>query len=58
MKFFWLVFATLFVIGFINFMDSLVTIYLKDDVYACSEVTKSDPPRVQAICKKAWRRYE
>lgn len=58
MRFFAVAGATLFVIFIVNVGDAAMQIYLKDGVYACSEVTSTDPVNVQKICKKAWRRYE
>ena len=58
MRFFAVVGVTLLVIFIVNVGDVAMQIYLKEGVYACSEVTKNDPINVQQICKKAWRRYE
>lgn len=58
MRFFAVVGITLLVIFIVNVADVAVQLQLKDNVYACSEVTKNDPINVQQICKKAWRRYE
>lgn len=58
MRFFAVVGITLLVIFIVNVADVAVQLHLKDNVYACSEVTKNDPINVQQICKKAWKRNE
>jgi len=52
MTFFKVVFATLFVIAVFNLALVAVEWCLQPLVYACSEVTKTDPINVQKRCKK------
>ena len=56
MRFFKIVFTILGIIFTINLADALMGLYLKEGVYACEEVTKNDPVRVQQICERRWRR--
>lgn len=58
MRFFAVVGVTLLVIFIVNVGDVAMQMYLKEGVYACSEVNKTDPVNVQKLCKRAWRRYE
>jgi hypothetical protein len=41
----------LFIAGF-NLMDVSVQMAIKEPVYACSEVVKTDPINVQKICNR------
>jgi len=52
MAFFKFVFAVLGLIFVVNLFHTYIDIYLKNPVYACSEVTKTDPINVQKRCKK------
>jgi len=52
MAFFRIVFATLFVIAVFNLALVTVEWCIQPLVYACSEVTKTDPINVQKRCKK------
>jgi len=52
MRFFAIVGFTLFLIAFFNLMYVGTEMAMKESVYACSEVTKSDPINVQKKCRK------
>jgi hypothetical protein len=52
MKFFVIVFITLFCIGAFDLTDTIVQILLLPKVYACAEVKNTDPINVQKACKK------
>ena len=56
MKFFKIVFTILGIIFTINIIQTTVQYNIKDSVYACEEVTKTDPIDVQKICNRRWRR--
>jgi hypothetical protein len=44
--------VSLLVIAVFNLIDVSVEMNLREPVYACSEVTKSDPIDVQKICNR------
>jgi len=52
MRFFAIVGITLVFIAVFNLIHVSVEMYLKGDVYACSDVTKYDPLQVQKKCRK------
>jgi len=52
MTFFKFVFVVLGLIFIVNLFHSYIDIYLKNPVYACSEITKQDPLNVQKKCRK------
>jgi hypothetical protein len=54
--FFKIVFTILAIIFTINLGDTLVQQSLQEGVYACEEVTKTDPINVQKICDRRWKR--
>jgi len=51
MIFFQVAGVTLAVIAVLNLINVSVQMALKEPVYACSEVTKSDPINVQKLCR-------
>lgn len=55
MSFFKLVLACLFAIGAYNFLENVVEICLRSDVYACSADKASLPPDVAKQCKRMTR---
>lgn len=56
MTFFRICFTILGIIFTINIIQTTVQYNIKDPVYACEEVTKTDPIDVQKICNRRWRR--
>jgi len=52
MTFFKIAGVTLAVIAGFNLINVSVQIAIKEPVYACSEVVKSDPINVQKICNR------
>jgi|GEM_PF-6253695 len=52
MRFFIVVFATLFFIAVFDLIDVAVQFCLLPKVYVCSEITKDDPISVQRRCHK------
>jgi len=52
MTFFKIAGVILVVIAGFNLMDVSVQMAIKQPVYACSEVVKSDPINVQKICNR------
>ena len=59
MVFFKIVFTILGIIFTINLANIAIEFYItQKTVYACEEVTKDDPIKVQQICNKKWRRKE
>jgi hypothetical protein len=52
MRFFKIVGASLFVIAIFNLIDTSSQMAMRQDVYACSEVTKKDPIDVQKMCNR------
>jgi hypothetical protein len=44
--------VSLLVIAVFNLIDVSIEMNLREPVYACSEVTKSDPIDVQKICNR------
>lgn len=52
MMFFKITGVFLFVIAGFNLLDVSVQMAIKEPVYACSEVVKSDPINVQKICNR------
>jgi hypothetical protein len=52
MMFFKITGVFLLVIAGFNLLDVSVQMAIKEPVYACSEVTKSDPINVQKICNR------
>lgn len=53
MRFFQIAGLTLAVIAVLNFIQTSVELAIRDKVYACSEVTKTDPFNVQKKCGRA-----
>mgnify|MGYP003343384434 CR=1 FL=1 len=51
MRFFYIMGATLAIIGLINLISATTQLAMRDPVYACSEVTSKDPIDVQKICR-------
>lgn len=57
MIFFKIIFTILGIIFTINLANTLMDWYVKEkNIYACEEVTKDDPIKVQQICERRWRR--
>ena len=52
MRFFAVVGITMVLIAIFNLIQVSVQMYLRSDVYACSEVNKYDPIQVQKKCRK------
>ena len=52
MRFFYAVGITIVFIGVANLIHTGVAMYIPQPIYACSEVTKQDPPDVQKICAR------
>ena len=52
MRFFYAVGIAIIFIGVANLIHTGVAMYIPQPIYACSEVTKQDPPDVQKICAR------
>lgn len=56
MRFFKVCFTILGIIFTINIIQTTAEYNIRQSVYACEDVTKSDPIDVQKICERKWRR--
>lgn len=54
MTFFKVVLACLLAIGIFNFADTVVDLYIKGEVYACSD-KEENPTHIQQQCKRLTR---
>jgi hypothetical protein len=56
MRFFKIFFTIWVLIGLYNLIDTIIQYEIRPEVYGCSEVTNSDPIKVQKICNRVWKR--